>query len=65
MSNRGLKKKQRGKKILLKKNNNSKNIFRNFSGAVPGSVGLVQFQIAPHSSLHLSISIGPFWCSQC
>ena len=38
---------------------------RNFSGAVVGSVGLVQFQIAPCSSLHFSITIGPFWCSQC
>ena len=32
----------------------------NFSGAVVGSVGLVQFQITPCSSLHFSISIGPF-----
>ena len=28
-------------------------------------MGLVQFQIAPCSSLHFSISIGPFWCSGC
>ena len=28
-------------------------------------MGLVQFQIAPHSSLHFSIFIGPFRCSQC
>ena len=28
-------------------NDDSKNISRNFSGAVVGSVGLVQFQIAP------------------
>ena len=28
------------------------------------SVGLVPFQIALYSSLHFSISIGPFWCSQ-
>ena len=28
-------------------------------------MGLVQFQIAPHSSLHFSISIGPLRCSQC
>ena len=35
----------------------------NFSGAVVGSVGLVQFQIAPSSCLYFSISIGPFQCS--
>ena len=29
------------------KNDNSKNISRNFSGAVVGSVGSVQFQIFP------------------
>ena len=29
------------------KNDNSKNISRNFSGAVAGSVGSVQFQIVP------------------
>ena len=29
------------------------------------SVGSVQFQIAPHSSLHFSISIGTFPCSRC
>ena len=28
-------------------------------------MGLVQFQIAPHSSLHLSISTGPLRCSRC
>ena len=43
----------------------SKNISRNFSGAVAGSVGSVKFQIAPRSSLHFSMSIGPFRCSQC
>ena len=32
-------------------NDNSKNISRNFSGAVAGSVGSVQFQIVPCSSL--------------
>ena len=42
---------------------NSKNISRNFSGAVVGSVGSVQFQIVPCSSLNLfSRSIGPFQC---
>ena len=29
------------------KNDNSKNISRNFSGVVLGSVGFVQFQIVP------------------
>ena len=44
-------------------NGNSKNIFRNFSGAVEGSVGSVQFQIVPCSSLYFfSRSIGPFQC---
>ena len=39
---------------------NSKNTSRNFSGAVVGSVGSVQFQIVPCSSLYLfSSSIGP------
>ena len=42
------------------KNDNSKNISRNFSGAVVGSVGSVQFQIVPCSSLYFSRSIGPF-----
>ena len=42
---------------------NSKNISRNFSGAVVGSVGSVQFQIAPCSSLYLfSRSIGTLQC---
>ena len=37
------------------------NFSRNFSGAVEGSVGSVQFQIVPCSSLYLSSrSIGPF-----
>ena len=35
------------KKGFLIKKINSKNISRNFSGAVVGSVGSVQFQIAP------------------
>ena len=39
--------------IFLKKlkSDNSKNISRNFSGAVEGSVESVQFQIVPCSSL--------------
>ena len=54
------------KKFLIKKNNSSsKNISRNFSGAVVGSVGSVQFQIVPFSSLYFSVSIGPFQCSWC
>ena len=53
------------KKEKLVKNNNSKNISRNFSGTVVGSLGSVQFQIAPCSSLQFSISIGPFQCSRC
>ena len=51
------------KNLNLKKikSDNSKNISRNFSGAVVGSVGSVQFQIVPCSSLYLfSRSIGPF-----
>ena len=50
-------------KIKKNKNNSSKNISRNFSGAVVGSVESVQFQIVPCSSLYLfSRSIGPFQC---
>ena len=50
-------------KIKKKKNNNSKNVSRNFSGALEGSVGSVQFQIVPCSSLYFfSSSIGPFQC---
>ena len=49
------------KKLKLK-NANSKNISRNFSGAVVGSVGSVQFQIVPCSSLYFSRSIGPLQC---
>ena len=46
------------KKLL--KSNNSKNIARNFSGAVVGSVRSVLFQIVPCFSLHLfSRSIDP------
>ena len=47
----------RGIKILKEKdflNDNSKNISRNFSGAVEGSVRSVQFQIVPCSSLYFS-----------
>ena len=47
------------------KNDNSKNVSRNFSGAVAGSVGSVQFQIVPCSSLYFSRPIGPFQCSRC
>ena len=36
-----------GLKIKMFLNDNSKNIYRNFSGAVAGSVGSVQFQIVP------------------
>ena len=35
------------KKLKTKKNDNSKNISRNFSGAVVGNVGSVQFLIVP------------------
>ena len=50
-------------KIKKVKNDNSKNIPRNFSGAVEGNVGSVQFQIVPYSSLYFfSRSIGPFQC---
>ena len=47
-------------KILKKlKSHNSKNISRNFSEAVVGSVGSVQCQIVPYSGLYLfSRSIG-------
>ena len=44
---------------------NSKNTSRNFSGAVVGSVGSVQFQIVTWSGLYFSRSIGPFQCSRC
>ena len=53
------------KQLKNLKNDNSKNISRNFSGAVAGSVGSVQFQIVPCSSLYFSRSIGPFQCSRC
>ena len=35
------------KNVFNLKNDNSKNISRNFSGAVADSVGSVQFQIVP------------------
>ena len=45
------------------KTDNSKSISRNFSGAVVGSVGSVQFQIIPCFSLYLfSRSISPLQC---
>ena len=50
------------KNLNLKKtkSHNSKNLSKNFSGAVVGSVGSVQFQIFPFSCLYLfSRSIGP------
>ena len=50
-------------KIKRLKSNNSKYISRNFSGAVEGIVGSVQFHIIPCSSLCLFLrSIGPFQC---
>ena len=50
-------------KIKKVKNDNSKNIPRNFSGAVEGNVGSVQLQIVLCSSLYFfSRSIGPFQC---
>ena len=53
------------KKIKHLKNDNSKNISMNFSGAVAGSVGSVQFQIVPCSSLYFSRSTDPFQCTPC
>ena len=47
------------KNFSFLKKKKSKNISRNFSGAVAVSVGSVQFQIAPRSSLQFSISTGP------
>ena len=52
-------------KIKKFKNINSKNISRNFSGAVVGSVRSVQFQIVPCYSLYFSRSVGPFQSSWC
>ena len=50
-------------KIKNLKNDNNKNISRNFSGAVEGSARSVQFQIVPCSSLYFfSRSIGTFQC---
>ena len=53
------------KKKLNLKNDNSKNISKNFSGAVVGSVGSVQFQTVPGSRLYFSTYVDPFQCSQC
>ena len=54
------------KQLKNLKNDNSKNISRNFSGAVVGSVWSVQFQTVPCSSLYFFLrSIGPFQCSRC
>ena len=41
------------KKYKNLKNDNSKNVSRNFSGAVVGNVGSVQCQIVPCSGLYL------------
>ena len=50
-------------KIKQIKNINNKNISKNFSRAVVGSVGSVQFPIVSCSSLYLfSRSIGPLQC---
>ena len=53
------------KQLKNLKNDNSKNISRNFSGAVAGSVGSVLFHMVPCSSLYFSRSVGLFQCSQC
>ena len=51
------------KNLKKLKSDNSKNISRNFSGAVVGSMGSVQFQIVPCFSFYLfSRSIGPLQC---
>jgi len=51
------------KNLHFLKSNNRKNISRNFSGAAEDSVGSVQFQIVPCSSLYLfSRSLGPLQC---
>ena len=51
------------KNLQKLKNDNIKNISRNFSGAIEGNVGSVQFQIVPCSSLYFfSRSIGTFQC---
>ena len=42
----------RNLKVKIIKNGNSKNIAKSFSGVVEGSVGSVQFQIVPCSSLY-------------
>ena len=53
----------RNLKVKIIKNGNSKNIAKSFSGVVEGSVGSVQFQIVPFSSLYfLPKSVGPFQC---
>ena len=51
--------------FLIFSKDNSKNVSRNFSGAVVDSVGSVQFQIVPCSSLYFSRSIGPFPHNRC
>ena len=53
------------KKIFLKNDSkNNKNISKNFSGVVVGSVGSVHFQMVPWSGLYFSRTVGPFLCSQ-
>jgi len=54
------------KKKLNLKNDNSKNISKNFSGAVVGSVGSVSSVSGSFLfQLYFSRSIGPFQCSRC
>ena len=51
------------KKLKNLKSINNKNMSWNFSGAVVGSVGSVQFQIVPCPSSYLfSMSVGPLQC---
>ena len=52
-------------KLKKKLRNDSKNIFRTFSGGGVGSVWSVHFRIIPGSGLYFSRSIGPFLCSRC
>ena len=45
------------KNAKIKKNDNSKNISRTFSGVVVGSMGSVHFRLVPWSGLYFSRSI--------
>ena len=56
---------QEPRTLKLKKNDNSKNISRTFSGAFGDSVGSVHFQIVPWPGLYFSRSVGPFLCRRC